>query len=440
MNGETIKQFLVGLGFGVDEKSFKGFMKSVGAATLKVTLMATAVKAAAAGAFFGIAKISEGFEEIGYQYRIIAPAINKAILLRKAMMSAYKEAGINIVQAVQQSIKFNMALAKTKFQLEAIVKSTAMKFVPTLTKQMDIFRTKVSANMPKILALLERFVKFVFKAFEGVVILGTRLWSMLGRVWDLLEKLDNATGGWSTKILGLIAVWKLLNLSFLATPLGMLLVGLLALLALYDDFMTWKEGGESLFDWGGDAVKTVAGVTAAVAGMVAIFYAAKAAITGWAIAAQAAGAIMSVLSGVMKVVRAGILLFNLALYANPIGLIIAAVASLIALLAVLYMKWDVIKKSFSDFFTGLGGKALSAIGNLFGGENITNVENMKNTMPSTSPLGSTSNTNNSSQVIKQETNITVQGSTNPEGTARAIGSEQSKVNFNMARNMKGAAR
>jgi len=438
MNGEVIKKFLVGLGFGVDETSLKKFGSVLDNAYVRVGLMATAIKGMAAGTFFGIAKISEGFEELGYSTRMIAPAINKAILLRKAMMAAYKDAGINMVQAVQQSIKFNFSLAKTKFQLEGIVKSTAIKFLPMLTKQMDIFRNKVSANMPKILIFLERFVKFIFKAFEGVVTLGTRLWSMLSRLWDVLEKLDNTTGGWSTKLIAAIAAWKLLNLAFLTTPIGMVITGMLALLALYDDFKTWQEGGESLFDWGSDAVKTVVGVTAAVASMVAMFFAAKAAITGWGIAAQAAGVIMGALSTVMKVIRAGILLFNLALYANPIGLVIAAVASLIALFTVLYLKWDVIKKSFSEFFTGLGGKALSAIGSLFGGDNTTNIEAMKGT-PTTTPLGSNTN-NNSSQVIKQETNITVQGSNNPEATAKNISNEQSRVNFNMARNMKGASR
>jgi hypothetical protein len=187
---------------------------------------------------------------MGYQYRIIAPAINKAIILRKALMSAYKDAGINMVDAVQKSVRFNLSLEKTKYQLEGIVKATAVKFLPMLTKQMDLFRAKVSANMPKILAAMEKFVKFIFKASEGVTILTMRLFSMLGRVWELLMKLDEATGGWSTKILAIVAAWKLLNLAFITTPVGMILTGLLALLALYDDFMTWKEGGDSLFDWG----------------------------------------------------------------------------------------------------------------------------------------------------------------------------------------------
>lgn len=438
MTGEVIKQFLVSLGFGVDEKGMAKFSKAIDNAYVRVGLLAGGIKAAAIGIFAGISKISESFEEMGYQYRIIAPAINKAIILRRALLAAYKDAGINMVQAVQASVKFNLSLEKSKYQWEGIFKSVAMKFIPTLTKQMDSFRAKVSANMPKILAFLERIIRFIFKASDAVTRLGVRLWSMFSRVWDFLVKLDQATDGWSTKILAMVAAWKLLNLAFLTSPIGMIITGILALLALYDDFMTWREGGESLFDWGSDAVKTVTAIVAAVAGMVAIFFAAKAAITAWGFATQAASAIMTVLSNVMKVVRIGILLFNAAMALNPVGAIILAVTALIGLLVLLYTKWDVIKKSFTEFFSSFGGKALAALGDFFGGENKMNVENTT-AAPTTAPLGSTTN-NSSSNNIKQETNIIVQGGNNPEATARAVSGEQNRVNFDMARNMKGAAR
>ena len=423
MNGDILKQFLVGIGFGVDEKSFKSAMKFVADVTTKVTIMAGAIKAVTAATFFGISKIAEGFEQIGYEQRLVVPAINKAILLRKAMQSAYKDAGIDMVKAVQASIKFNFSLAKTKFQLEGIVKSTAMKFVPMLTKQMDIFREKIRSNMPKILSILERVVKFIFKAFEGVVLIGTRLWSILSRVWDFLERLDTATDGWSTKILALAAAWKFLNLSFLATPIGMLLTGLLAILALYDDFMTWKEGGESLFDWGDPAVKTVMGVVAAVVGMLATFKAATIAIAGY----KALMVGLTFAMGVFKTVLAGVRIAMLLAMLNPIGLIVTAVTGLIALIVLLITKWDTIKKSIGGFFSGIGEKVMDFVGGDVN-KNLT-----------VQPLGS-SGGNNTSQNVKQETNIIVQGSGDPNATARQVVTQQNQVNFNMARNMKGAAR
>lgn len=266
MNGEVIKSFLVGIGFSVDETSLAKFNKSILTATLKVAALYATIKASAAGIFYSISKISEGFETLGYSLRLVAPAVNKFLILRNAMIDAYKRAGVDLVKVVKQSILFNYSLAKTKFALEAVYRSVAARFFPVLTKQLDIFRLKIFANMPKIQAQMESFIKFVFKAFEATVQLGSTLWSVLGRVWDFLKKLDDATGGWSTRIGLAIAAWKLLNLEFLATPLGLILTGLLAILALYDDFKVWKEGGESFFNWK-NALPAIDLVTTALKGV-----------------------------------------------------------------------------------------------------------------------------------------------------------------------------
>jgi len=398
MSGDIIKQFLVQLGFGVDEGQLNKFTKAVGGAALKVAAISAAIATAATGAFAGIAKISEGFEEFGYANRIIAPAINKAILLRKAMVAAYSEAGINMVQAVRSSIKFNMSLAKTKFQLEGIVKSTALKFLPMLTKQMDIFRTKVSANMPRILAGLEKFVKFIFKAFEGVVILGTRLASMFGRVWDFLTRLDDVTGGWSTKILAAVAAWKLLNLAFLASPVGLILISLLALLALYDDFQTWKEGGESLFDW----AAWVPSIDAFV----------KVLEAGYEVLKQ-------IWNTVTSLVDAFKMLFN----GDYKGFFNGLMEYAENLLGVYSKLIDYLMK-IPNLLSSLGGGIVDSVSGLFG---------------DSKPLGSSSSPS-SGQSVNQVTNINVQGSSDPQATARIVGNEQSRINYDMTRNMKGAVR
>lgn len=400
MNGEVIKSFLVSLGFGVDDKSLEKFKKGITTATTKVALMAAAVKAAAIGTFMGIAKISEGFEEMGYQYRIIAPAINKALLLRRAMMSAYKDAGLNIVQAVQNSVKFNLSLTKTKYQLEAIMKSTAAKFFPMLTKQMDIFRTKISANMPKILAFLEKTVKFIFKAFEGVVILGTRMWSMLGRVWDMFERLDEATGGWSTKILAAVAAWKLLNLAFITTPIGMIITGLIGLLALYDDFMTWEEGGDSLFDWS----KWVPAIDAFKKGLE----------SGWDILKHVFKTVTDLYGAFKK------------LFSGDFKGFFGGMHDYVKNIVTLFEKFWGHLKNTTDFFGKAGSGIADAVGGLFG---------------STTPLGQGATASvGANQNVNQKTEIYVQGSGDAQATARAIETKQSTVNSNMVRNMKTAAR
>lgn len=249
MTGEMIKKFLVGLSFDVDGGSLEKFNKSIASASLKVAALATSIEASATAITYGISGISEDFEKLGYQYRLITPAINKAIILRRELFSAYARAGVNLQDVIVKAVRLNMSLTKTRYAFQALYQGVASRFFDLLAKQSDRFRNLIYANMPKIQKILENVVRAVFKAFEVVSILGTRLWSILGRVYDFFVKLDEATGGWSTKILAVIAAWKLLNLEFLATPLGALIAGLAALLALYDDYMTYKEGGQSFIDW-----------------------------------------------------------------------------------------------------------------------------------------------------------------------------------------------
>jgi hypothetical protein len=436
MSGEVIKEFLVSLGFGVDDNSLKSFNKAIDNAYVRIGIMAAGVTAAAGTIFAGVSDISGDFEKMGYEYRIIAPMINKTLMMRQALLRAYGDAGINITQAVQQSVLFNFSLAKLKFQLDGIYKSVGMKFIPTLTKQMDIFRGKVVANMPKILKFLEGMIKFVFKAFEGVTILGVRLWSMLMRVWEVFKDLDTATNGWSSKLFGLIAAWKILNLAFLTSPIGLIITSFLALIALYDDFMVWKEGGQSLIDWGNGLYATLGILAGAIASIPVVLAICRTAMVAWGVATSAAGVIASTFSTIMGVVRTAVLLFNLALAANPIGVVIIAVAALGAAAYGVYKNWDKLKSWFVSFFDWIAEKfkLVSKVTDFFGGSSSQNINVNKTT---TAPLGANGG---AVQNLVQKTEINVQTNDDPTDIADAVMGQQNKVNFNMARNMKGASR
>lgn len=416
MTGDVIKSFLVGLGFGVDDSSLAKFNRALASATLKVTALYGSIKLMSATIGYSITKISEGFEQMGYEYRIIAPAINKALILRRELLKAYSAAGINIQKVVQDSVKLNFSLDKTKFAFEAIYRSVASRFFPLITKQSDIFRAKLYANMPKIQAALEGFVKFIFKAFEAVTELGVRLFSILTRVYGFFVMLDKATSGWSTIILGVIAAWKLLNLSFLATPFGVVLMALTAILALWDDFQTFLEGGQSLINWGSETTKIMVGLAGAVAAVAGAVGVVILAMRAYAAAQAAVNAIMLL---------------------NPIGLIIAGTVALIGLLGILIFKWENIKKGFMDFFGGLGSHIINFVG---GSANVaSNLQNNPAVRPLNNPIGASAG-NQTNQNVQQQTTISVQGSADANAVGKAVAGEQGRVNFDMTRNLKGATR
>lgn len=415
MNGEIIKSFLVGLGFDVDSASLSKFNKSIKDATLRVVALYGSVKLATAAIVYGVSEISEGFEKMGYEYRIISPMINKTLVLRQELLKAYKAAGINITKTVQASVKLNMSLTKTKFALEAIYKSVGSRFFALITKQSDIFRQKLYQNMPKIQNALERFIKFIFKAFEAVTELGIRLWSILSRVYDFLVMLHNATNGWSTVILAIIAAWNLLNLSFLATPLGMLLTGFAALLALWDDFKTFKEGGKSLFDWTAAAPKIEAFI-------------------------ELLQALLSVATDIVTV-------FQKMIHQDWSGLG-GAFGTLLSDLNKINIAVDKLARSFEifngalDFRDKIDQKLAGFFGfNQEGSQNAAaNIENNPASRPVANPVSSSVQNNQSNMSVSQQTSISVVGSADANHTAKTVANEQSKVNFDMVRNLKGSTR
>lgn len=409
MTGEVIKSFLVGLGFGVDEKSLATFNKSIKSASLRVTALYTSIQVAAAGVFATISKTAQGFEDMGYQLRIVAPAMNRWLVMRQAMLTAYAKAGVNLTQVVGQAIKFNYSLAKTKFALEAVYKSVAAKFFPLLTKQMDVFRGKIFANMPKIQAQLTKFVEFIFKAFAATVELGNRLWSVLTRVYDFFERLHKATHGWSTLIMGAIVAWQALNLAFLATPFGQLIAGLTALLVLFDDFKVWEEGGKSLFDWAPfvpviNAVSdTVAKLAAHLGNMFQILF-------------SIGGLLVDIFTGQWK--RA---LYDVQLIFDSIK---DSVKSLVGLLSSV--------GNLGGALFNWGGAAANWIGNHASNPLAASVGQPQASQPLL-PAGA-----GNSQSVQQQTHITVNGAADANAVGKTVVSQQDRVNFDMTRNLKGA--
>lgn len=266
MNNEVIKSFLVGLGFEVDTSSLKKFNKAIADSTLKVAALYGSIKITSTAVAFGITQIAESFEDLGYEYRLIAPAINKALILRREMLKAYSVAGVNIVKVVQSAVLLNISITKTKYALEAIYRSVGSRFFTLLTKQSDIFREKLYRNMPRIQNALEGLIKYLFEAFEGTVVLGGHIFKILQGIYYFFNKLHRATGGWSTVILAAAAAWRYLNLAFLATPLGQILAGLSAILLLVDDLAGYREGRKSFFNWS-YAIPVIDTITAHLEGM-----------------------------------------------------------------------------------------------------------------------------------------------------------------------------
>lgn len=615
MSAETIKEFLVGLGFKVDEAGLAKFSEGIASASLRVTALAAATTAAAGAIVAGVQKIAADFDQLdklATQFRTTADAIDEfadaagilgikeetaveglknldraivdtsmdmgrakavfadlgisvkdaagnlkpttevmaelaekfkgmekgkqirvmerlgldpsllklfnadMVALRAEMEAIDKAAGLDFGQAMAESKAFmeiwramQQEIQKWKLLFKTTMESVSVKLMPkfraqirAITDAMINFRRKVMDNLPKAIEAIMPIINVIMRIAEAFIKITARIASGAMTIIGWFLKLNEATGGWAGYILAAAAAWKYLNLAFLKTPLGMLLALAAAVALLIDDFLTFKEGGDSLIDWGSGFGVVMQAVTAALTGFLAYVVLSKAAVVAMAVATKAWTAATVIFNGIMAAARTAVLLFNLMLYANPIGLVIAAIVALGAAVVGMIVYWDEIKAYLTGFFDWFVSKVDwipgvvsgafsaakdSAIGIFTGVKDwfqgffdwiLAKFETIKNIASAVTGFASSASekvsgaassawssvkgmfggqSNGSApalapnpqtqaavagggQNVNQQTQIVVQGSSDPAATARAVSGEQGRVNADMARNMRGAAR
>ncbi|EKN3571923.1 lytic transglycosylase domain-containing protein, partial [Yersinia enterocolitica] len=119
-----------------------------------------------------------------------------------------------------------------------------------LAGDIDSLRKQLLDNWPKIEAVLMKVIKGVLWAGDAVTRVLWRTGQAVGDVINWFKKLDPTTQQLIMLFGGLLLAWRLLNTAFLTSPVGIVLSLGAAIFALYDDYKTWREGGNSLIDWG----------------------------------------------------------------------------------------------------------------------------------------------------------------------------------------------
>jgi hypothetical protein len=500
MNGDVIKEFLVGLGFKVDEKSLNTFSNKIsmvkqglialgGAAVLRAftsvaheldklndlsnridtpvseieelgyaaKIMGSSVEAAQASlqgvsiqaglAATGVGRSKMIFEKLGISVKDANGELKSSTLLmaeisdkikdmdkgqqmaimsrlgidptmievmtsdisglREEFSKLYKDAGVDANEAAKQAGLFVDALDRTKAVFGVTFKAIVSKLLPGVTIGMDNFRKKLIHNMPNIMRALEPFMSILLKVAEILSEVILAVFNTMGVVIDIVKKADKATGGWITKILAMIAVWKVLNTVFLSSPIGILLALGAAFALLMDDLMAFKEGRKSALDWTSfikfanvvtDVFSIISAVLTPVLGLFGSFL-------------IQIGNIASILSGSFS-----------AAFDKVFGFVGKFIDKM-------YGAWDIIKKV---------GTSMS---DLFGGDDKNLALNVNRaTAPASGLTSSYFAPTSPQQTITQKTEINVVGSADPNATARSVASAQGQVNADMVRNVKGSAR
>ncbi|EPY4553673.1 hypothetical protein [Klebsiella pneumoniae] len=344
MNAETLKDFLISLGFNVDEAGAKKFDAVVAGTTLKAIELGVKVEAAALSVVAFTAKISssldnlywasqrtgatvEGIKQIGYAVSQVGGSADSArgslenlarfirnnpgaegflnrlgvqtrdasgnmrdmatiftgVGQRLSSMPYYRAnqyaqmLGLdeNTLMAMRRGIgQFSgeyTAMAKAIGYNADVAAVSSNKFMTSLRSfglMAGMARDKIGSSLADGLAgsldRLRRQILDNFPKIEGAITATVKgiLWmgEAVGRiVYRLIQAAIDIKSWWKglnddTKVLietlgGLLVAWRLLNSAMLASPVTWVLALAGAILLLYDDYKTWKEGGKSLIDW-----------------------------------------------------------------------------------------------------------------------------------------------------------------------------------------------
>ena len=173
-----------------------------------------------------------GLGQFGAQYTQMAKAI-----------------GFNADQAAASSNRFMTSLRAFGQMAGMARDKIGSNLAEGLSGSIDTLRKQIVDNFPKIEQTITSGVKGILWLAEVIGRVVYRLIQAGGDIMQWWSSLDKSTQRLIEVFGALVIAWRILNGEFVMSPIGMITSLGLAILALYDDYKTWKEGGQSLIDW-----------------------------------------------------------------------------------------------------------------------------------------------------------------------------------------------
>lgn len=289
-------------------------------------------------------------------------------------------AGFSFDEAVKNAGELEDAQIKLKLGMTKLKQAVAASFFKPLAKSFAQFNDLLIRSMPAIIKTITPIIAVVMKVADVFIFLGSVVLRGIGVIVDGLTKLNDITNGWAGYILAAAAAWTVLNGTFLASPIGLILALAAAIALLVDDFLGWQEGRESFIPW-----------------------------ENWKNE-------VDLVIGFIDMLRSNI--------ESSFSVIFGVVDALISLLTGDFSGAWIAAKDAANSFLGLFGNVADFAGKAM------------NYTPTPTPAQGAAMSGSGANV-NQQTVINVNGG-DPVATGRAVAGEQSRVNGDMARNMKGA--
>lgn len=220
----VLEEFLVMLGANTETEKVKSF----GAALTKVASIATVV----VGALKTVSLAAWAFAD---SYVRRAEELYKS---NNGLVKITKE-------QVEMSKKYQDGMGKLGDIIESVKIRIAFGFLPTMLNMVETYNKFLDANKDLIANGITRLLTIVSYAAQ-----------VLNNTVRFITKAIEATIGWKGALLVLAGVFAFVKramiLAFITNPITWVIAAIVGLMLLIDDFMTYLDGGDSLFGdfWG----------------------------------------------------------------------------------------------------------------------------------------------------------------------------------------------
>ncbi|ELF3919241.1 lytic transglycosylase catalytic [Salmonella enterica] len=160
-----------------------------------------------------------------------------------------KAIGFNADQAAVSSNRFMTSLKAFGEMAGMARDKIGSNLAEGMAGSIDNLRKRILENFPKIETTITKIVKGILWLGDIVGRVAFRIVEGVGDIIDWWGRLDKETKTLIEVIGSLVVAMRILNSTFWMSPVGLITGLIVALGLLWEDYKTWKEGGNSLIDW-----------------------------------------------------------------------------------------------------------------------------------------------------------------------------------------------
>lgn len=176
--------------------------------------------------------LREGLGDFGDQYR-----------------DMLAKAGLNLDEATKKSHEFMVETRSLGSAFVILGQKISSSLSSRLIGVVTNFRDAIVDNFGRITEVVDALVRGVTWIAEAIGTMALRALQAAGELVDWFNSLDDQSKKTIELIAGIGVAWVALNKLFKASPIGLIAAVGTAILSLYDDYKTWREGGQHLIPW-----------------------------------------------------------------------------------------------------------------------------------------------------------------------------------------------